>query len=159
MAETILLRAVSEDDLAVFFAQQLDPEANHMAAFTSRDPSDWDLFLAHWRSVLADPANTNRTIEADGQVAGHLALYPESETEYDLGYWLGREFWGRGIATAALGLFLAEIARRPLYARVAKDNVGSRRVLEKNGFRVVGEEREYANARNAFVDEYVLRLD
>lgn len=162
MATSIELRAVSESDLPIFFAQQLDPDANHMAAFTSRDPADWEAFLAHWRLILADPTSTILTVVADGQVAGHILLYKEGEDEedeYDVGYWLGRAFWGQGIASGALRAFLAGISQRPLYARVVTDNIGSRRVLEHNGFHVIGVEREYANAREAEVDEYVLRLD
>lgn len=159
MAEHVLLRDVRDDDLPIFFEQQLDAGANTMAAFTARDPSDWDAFLAHWRYVLADPSITLQTVVADGRVAGHISLYTESERERDIGYWLGKEFWGQGIATAALGAFLTATHERPLYARVVKDNLGSLRVLQKNGFQIVGEAREYANARGAEVDECVLRLD
>ena len=57
-----------------------------------------------------------------------------------IGYWLGREFWGRGIASAAVLLLLRFESTRPLIARVAKHNLGSIRVLEKAGFTRVGED-------------------
>jgi RimJ/RimL family protein N-acetyltransferase len=74
-------------------------------------------------------------------------------------YWIGRSYWGRGIATAALSAFLAVERSRPLNAHVASDNVASRRVLEKCGFRVVATERSVAGARSAEIEELVLRLD
>jgi RimJ/RimL family protein N-acetyltransferase len=52
-----------------------------------------------------------------------------------VGYWLGRSYWGRGIATRALALFLPLVPARPLYAHVASHNTGSMRVLVKCGFR------------------------
>jgi RimJ/RimL family protein N-acetyltransferase len=53
-----------------------------------------------------------------------------------VGYWVGREFWGRGIATRALAAFLDEVSERPIYAGVADTNLASIRVLEKCGFTV-----------------------
>ena len=73
----------------------------------------------------------------------------------ELSYWLGKEFWGRGIATQALALFLDVVSVRPVYARVAKDNVGSIRVLEKNGFELKEQGKWYSNARGKEVDELV----
>src|SRR4029453_1988037 len=73
-------------------------------------------------------------------------------------YWIGREFWGRGIATQALAVLLSAVKTRPLYARAAKDNVASLRVLEKCGFTIAGYERGFANARGEEVEEVVLEL-
>jgi RimJ/RimL family protein N-acetyltransferase len=74
-------------------------------------------------------------------------------------YWIGRSYWGKGFATDALTAFLAVDRSRPVRARVASDNVASRRVLEKCGFRVVATERDFAEARSAEIEELVLRLD
>ena len=60
-------------------------------------------------------------------------------SEREVGYWLGREFWGRGIATAALGLFLKLERTRPLVAYISAGNPASRRVIEKSGFSYVAE--------------------
>jgi RimJ/RimL family protein N-acetyltransferase len=148
---------VTESDLPVFFEQQRDPDANYMAAFTSRDPNDRDAFMAHWARILADEANTTRTIVVDGAVAGNIASFL-LEGECDVGYWLGKPYWGRGIATAALRAFLDEITVRPLHARAAKDNVASLRVLRKCGFTITGEGSGYAEARGAETEEYILTL-
>ena len=74
-----------------------------------------------------------RTILADGAVAGNVVSWLQ-DGERLVGYWIGREHWGRGIATRALAELLREIEERPLYAHVARHNVGSIRVLEKCGF-------------------------
>lgn len=152
------LRDVTLTDLPFFFAHQLDPDANYMAAFTAKGPADHAAFMAHWQRILADPDLMNRTIVYDGEVAGSVARYTEAGRP-EVTYWLGRAFWGRGIATAALAAFLQEVVERPIYARVAADNAGSLRVLQKCGFVVIGRDRGYANARGAEIEELILRLD
>lgn len=154
----VSLRPVQNSDLSIFYSQQLDPQANYMAAFTVKDPSDRQAFRMRWQRILADKTVTVRTIVWQDEVAGHIARFVRSGN-VELTYWLGREFWGQGIATAALRIFLLEFPIRPLYARVATDNVPSRRVLEKCGFNIIDQESGYANARNCEVDEYVLKLD
>ena len=57
-----------------------------------------------------------------------------------VGYWIGKEHWGRGIASAALVLYLDVERHRPLLATVVEHNAGSRRVLEKAGFQLVARE-------------------
>jgi RimJ/RimL family protein N-acetyltransferase len=157
----VLLRAVDPEDLPVFFEQQLDPEANRMAAFTAADPSDREAFAARWARILADDTVTVTTILADdGAVAGSVMLWRDVALDGpEVSYWLGREYWGRGLATAALQLFLLEIRIRPLYGRAAKDNAASIRVLEKCGFTLDREERGYAPGRGEEIAEVVLRLD
>jgi RimJ/RimL family protein N-acetyltransferase len=131
----IVLRAVEEADLPVLFEHQRDPDANRMAAFPARER---DAFVAHWRGILADDGVIARTILADGQVVGDILSW-EDDGRMLLGYWIGREHWGRGIATRALAAFVEEVATRPLYAKVAVHNAGSIRVLEKCGFLRGGE--------------------
>lgn len=116
--------------MGIVYAHQQDPEATQLAGFPSRD---WETFNAHWARVLADGANITKAVLAGGLVAGNIACFPE-EGEHLVGYWLGREFWGRGIATAALRAFLDSLLLRPLSAYVARHNGASRRVLEKCGF-------------------------
>jgi RimJ/RimL family protein N-acetyltransferase len=150
----VRLRAVQDSDLPIFFEHQRDPEAVQMAAFPSRE---WAAFLAHWTKIRADPSDLLQTILADGQVAGNIGSW-EEEGERAVGYWLGREYWGRGIATQALAAFLRQVPTRPLYAHVAEHNVGSRRVLEKCGFTVCGEGRWDDNASGEPITELILIL-
>jgi RimJ/RimL family protein N-acetyltransferase len=133
---TVRLRAVRADDLPIFFAHQADPEAARMAAFP---PRERDAFMAHWTKILADESVTTRTILVGGRVAGNLVCF-EQEGEREVGYWIDRTHWGKGVATAALARFLEQVTERPLFARVAEHNAGSIRVLEKNGFARAGRE-------------------
>ena len=137
MFRAVVLRDISDDDLPIFFEHQREPEANHMAAFP---PRDRQAFMNHWRTkVLTDPIGKRKTIVADGQVAGNVVSWQQDD-QLRLGYWIGRSYWGRGIATAAVTEFLENCEkRRPIYAYVATHNVGSIRVLDKCGFQRVGD--------------------
>ncbi|MFH7599018.1 GNAT family N-acetyltransferase [Streptomyces racemochromogenes] len=154
----VTLRAVSDADLAVLYAQTNEPEAVRMAAFTAEDPSDRARFDAHWGRIRSDPAVVTRTVVGpDGEVVGSVGLFgPPREREVT--YWIGRAYWGRGAATAALRALLAAVPDRPLHARTAADNAGSLRVLEKCGFVVTGHERGFAHARGEEIDELLLTL-
>jgi RimJ/RimL family protein N-acetyltransferase len=148
----VRLRDVMADDLPIFFEQQLDPDANDMAAFPARDRK---AFAAHWEKVLADDSVTKKTILFDGHVAGNIVSFEQSGDPL-VGYWIGKNYWGKGIATRALSEFLGQISARPLYAHVAKHNVASIRVLEKCGFTIYREEKvSYAGGE---VEELVMRL-
>jgi RimJ/RimL family protein N-acetyltransferase len=136
MTDEVTLRPVQATDLPIFFEQQLDPEATHMAAFPSRDH---DAFMVHWQKILADRKCIVRTIEFGGELAGNIVFWKEAG-ESKVGYWLGRQFWGKGIASAALSQFLRLVRVRPLYARVAKHNAASLRVLQKCGFTISGKD-------------------
>ena len=151
---SIFLRDIIPSDLPILFEQQADPELSTMAAVPSRDK---DAFDAHWAKIMADEDTILRTIEVDGQVAGHLVSFL-LVGEREVGYWLGKEFWGKGIATKALAEFLKIVETRPLFARVAKHNIASRRVLEKCGFMVIGEDK-YMNRAREEVKEFVLKLE
>lgn len=151
MPEAVRIRPVEVRDLPVFFEHQSDPEAVAMALFPPRDRAAFD---AHWTRVLADPSAITRTIELDGATVGNVGSW-EHDGERDVGYWIGREHWGKGVATAALAAFVAEVTVRPLHAHVATSNVGSIRVLEKCGFAAVGEPTPGADG----VEELLMRLD
>ena len=154
-----LLRDVEDGDLDVLFAHWTDEEANRMAAFTAADPNDRAAFDARWARLRADPTVTNRTIADEGVVLGSIGSF-DNEGRREVTYWLGREHWGRGYATRALTEFLRDVERtRPVYGACAHDNAASLRVLEKCGFRVVGEGSGFANARGEETRELILRLD
>lgn len=158
MTSHLLLRSVAKDDLSIFFEQQLDPEAVNMAAFTAKDPTDLEAFYAHWNQIMTDPAVMIRAIVRDEEVVGHVLSYEQSGRT-EVSYWIGKAYWGQGVATAALQSFLSQVnTKRPVYARVAKDNIGSIRVLEKCQFRIIGEESNFANARGGETQELILEL-
>ena len=131
----VTLRPVEPSDLPVLYEHQRDPVAIALAGVGGRDQ---DAFDEHWDTILADPESLIRTVVVDGQVAGHVLSF-ERDGRREVGYWLGRDHWGRGVATAALVAFLGEERTRPLHAGVQPANGGSLRVLEKCGFVVCGE--------------------
>lgn len=155
---SVTLRDILLADLDTFFVQQQDPQANYMAAFTAENPANQNAFTIKWAMILGDESFIKQTILYDQQVAGHIIRF-EQFGEPEITYWLGREFWGKGVATRALALFLELVEERPLFARVVKDNIASLRVLQKNGFTIIGEGKGYANARGQEVEEYILRHD
>lgn len=127
MSSNIRLRDVLQSDLPIFFEHQRDPEANQMAAFPARDE---EAFYKHWAKIMANDTVYNQTILYNDQVAGSVLSF-EMEGETEIGYWIGKEFWGKGITTEALKQFLGQIKKRPLFSHVAKHNLASKRVLEK----------------------------
>jgi RimJ/RimL family protein N-acetyltransferase len=129
---TVLLRDVEPRDLPLFFEHQRDPVAVALVVFRSRERGEFD---AHWAKILANETALTKTIVADGQVAGHIASFLR-DGEREIGYWIDRALWGRGIASEAVAAFLRLEQRRPLCAGVAPHNVASMRVLEKCGFRL-----------------------
>jgi RimJ/RimL family protein N-acetyltransferase len=133
---SISLRNVVEEDLDVFFQQQNDPDANAMAAFPARDRKE---HFAHWHKILDDDTVITRSILYGDEVAGNIVSWIQ-DGKREVGYWIGRAFWGKGIATSALRSFLEVDMERPLFAWVARHNVGSVRVLEKVGFVHAGED-------------------
>jgi RimJ/RimL family protein N-acetyltransferase len=134
MSIRVRLRDVRQDDLPTLFEHQMDPEANRMANFDARDR---DAFMTHWAKILADETLVAKAVVHDDVIVGNVVSWTH-DGERDVGYWIGREHWGKGVATAALGALLAELQERPLFAHVAEHNVGSIRVLEKCGFSNVG---------------------
>ena len=72
---------------------------------------------------------------------------------------LGKKHWGKGVATQALKKLLQEMTHRPLFARAAKDNIGSVRVLQKCDFKIIGENKGFAQGRGEETEEYIFRLD
>jgi RimJ/RimL family protein N-acetyltransferase len=136
MAGDVILREVQESDLPTLFEHQADPVAYTLADFP---PRDRDAFMAHWTKILGDDSGWHRAIVVDDQLVGHVVSFVRDGVQ-EVGYWIGREFWGHGYASTALAMFLPMVPIRPLYGALAKSNHGSRRVLEKAGFIVLNDD-------------------
>ncbi|MFJ8536501.1 GNAT family N-acetyltransferase [Streptomyces sp. NPDC093591] len=131
----VRLRDVLDADLETFLAQEHDPEAVRRSGFT---PRPRDAFLKHWRkNVLGDETCLVRTVLVGDDVAGSVVSWWDGDRRF-LGYWLGRPYWGRGVGTKALALFLALERTRPLYADPIHGNTASVRLLERHGFQRAG---------------------
>ncbi|AZB10817.1 N-acetyltransferase [Chryseobacterium sp. G0162] len=154
----IELRPTTVDDLGTLFQFQLDAEANHLAAFTSKDFANKDAYLVKYTRLLNDPTVNNQTIIVGTVIAGSIAKFiMEGNTE--ITYWIDKEFWGKGVATKALKEFLTLEPARPIFGRVAFDNFGSQKVLENCGFLRIGTDKGFANARQMEIEEFIYRLD
>ena len=112
--------------------------------------------MRHWTTaILGEETAIAKTVLVNGRVAGNILCF-ERDGMREVGYWIGREFWGKGVATRALAALLSEVRVRPLFAGVARHNVASLRVLEKCGFVVVDESPDPGEDG---VEEVLLRLD
>ena len=153
----VALRPVQPEDLDEIFEQMRDAESVRMAAFTPEDPSDRSAFDAHMAKVMSSPEITHRAVTRDNRLVGTIASFVSDGTT-EVTYWIARAYWGQGIASRALALLLDVVSVRPLRARVASDNTGSVRVLQKAGFQMVGNEVSYAAGRGSDIEETILEL-
>ncbi len=153
----LYLRPPLVSDLETFFNFQLEEEARFMAAFTPADHTNKSAYMEKWNRLFKDPTVSFRTIIFNEEIAGSVSKY-EIEGDAEITYWIGKKFWGKGIATKALKEFLQIEKVRPIQGRVAVDNIGSKKVLEKNGFVMIGRDRGFANARGMEIQEYILKL-
>ncbi|KYH06853.1 GCN5 family acetyltransferase [Chryseobacterium cucumeris] len=154
----IKLRPTVVEDLETLFQFQLDYEANHLAAFTSKDSTNKEAYIAKFTKLLADPTINNQTIIAGTVIVGSIAKFI-MEDDVEITYWIDKNFWGKGIATTALKDFLTIETTRPIFGRVAFDNLGSQKVLEKCGFVKIGTDKGFANARQTEIEEFIYRHD
>lgn len=154
----VTLREIDAYDLDIFFSHLADPDAIEMAAFTAEDPNDRNAFNSHWERLMKNESIIKKTILFEGDVAGHIMRF-EQFGNTEVTYWIGKEYWGKGIVTDALKQFLAILDERPLYARAAKDNLASIRVLEKCGFVLIAVEKGFAKARGREIEEVVMKRE
>ena len=154
----VSLRPVEDGDLDAIYRQVTDPESIRMAAFTPADQTDRSAFLERMTRLRADTSLVFLVIDVDGAVAGTIGSF-RLDDKREVTYWVDRAYWGKGVASAALRLLLAETAERPVFGRAASDNPASIRVLEKAGFRRIGVDRGFANGRGEEIEETILRLD
>jgi RimJ/RimL family protein N-acetyltransferase len=149
--EEVSLRAITKEDLPILFGFYSDPVS---VAMVGMPPREEEAFYAHRAKIMANPANVLLAITAGGELVGDICSWPD-ESRRKLGYWIGQDYWGRGIATAALTALLGELTERPLYAEVLRTNVGSIRVLQKCGFRLLSDDER---GPDHDPEEYMLRL-
>lgn len=155
---SIMLRPTEISDLDLLFEFQTDPEGGYLAAFMPKDPTDKPAYIKKYTKLLSDPTVNNQTILLNNHIVGSIAKF-EMEGDTEITYWIDRKFWGQGIATKSLMTFLEIVKERPIYGRVAFDNFGSQKVLQKGGFVKIGTDKGFANARQMEIEEFIYKLD
>lgn len=153
----VTLRPTQPSDLELLFQFQLDAEANYLAAFTAKDPADKAAYLEKYTRHLLDPTINMLTILVDERIVGSIAKFVR-EGDTEITYWIDRRYWGIGIGTTALQDFLMIEHSRPVFGRVAFDNIGSQKVLERCGFTRIGRDSGFANARQCEIEEFIYQL-
>ncbi len=154
----IKLRPTEIADLDTLFEFQLDKEGAYLAAFMPKDPTNKTAYLTKFAKLLSDPTVNNQTILIDNIIVGSVAKFV-MEGNAEITYWLDKKFWGQGVATMALKNLLDIETTRPIFGRVAFDNFGSQKVLEKCGFVKIGSDKGFANARQTEIEEFIYKLD
>ncbi|WEK17910.1 MAG: GNAT family N-acetyltransferase [Candidatus Pedobacter colombiensis] len=153
----ITLTETEKYDLDTLFQFQLDKEANYLAAFTAKDPNDKAAYIEKYAKILADPTINMKTIKMNNTIVGSVSRFL-MEGDNEITYWIDKKHWGKGIASTALKNFLTLENIRPILGRVAFDNVGSQKVLEKCGFIKIGRDKGFANARQLEIEEFIYKL-
>lgn len=154
----ITLKKTTAKDLETLFVFQADEESNRVAAFNSEDPKDKEAYMAKWTKIVANPAINMQTIYDDDKILGSVIHFDLGD-ETNVSYWIDRQHWSKGIASNALNMFLKTTDKKLLHARVAFDNIGSQKVLEKNGFKRTGSEQGFAHGRGKEIEEYIYLLE
>ena len=104
----VSLRPLEDRDLDTIYQQVTDPESVRMAAFTAEDQTDRRAFLNRMSRLRADTSVSYRVIDVDGAIAGTIASF-RIDNQLEVTYWVDRTQWGKGIASAALQILLAEL--------------------------------------------------
>jgi len=155
--QEIILRPTVTADLDTLFQFQIDKEGGYLAAFMPKNPTDKLSYINKYTKLLNDETVNHQTIILDKNIVGSVSKFIiEGDTE--ITYWIDRKYWGKGIATKALEIFLSLESSRPIFGRVAFDNFGSQKVLEKCGFIKIGTDKAFANARQMEVIEFIFKL-
>jgi len=153
----IILRPTTLEDLDTLFTFQLDKEGGYLAAFMPQDPTDKAAYIEKYTKLLNDPTVNNQTILLDDKIVGSISKFVMFG-DNEITYWIDKQYWGKGIATATLKKFLTIEQNRPIFGRVAFDNFGSQKVLEKCNFIKVGTDKGFANARQMEIEEFIFEL-
>jgi len=154
----IELKKTTQEDLETLFIFQTNSDGVWMAAFTAEDPNNKKDYMEKWSKIVENPNIKMETIRVNNTIVGSVIHFDVMD-ETNISYWIDQKYWGKGYATNGLKQFISLTRKRPLYARVAFDNYGSQKVLEKCGFKSIGKEKGYANARKVEIEEFVYRLE
>jgi ribosomal-protein-alanine N-acetyltransferase len=126
-----------------------------VARMTSRIPHPYSLIDADlWIASIGNDEFV-RGIERDGELIGAVGYISGEPGQAEIGYWIGKPWWGNGYATEAasalMGYCFDEAGFRRLNCGHFIDNLASARVIKKLGFRRIGSGAQWCEARNSEV--------
>jgi RimJ/RimL family protein N-acetyltransferase len=159
---SIQIRAWQKQD-----AQRLASIANNRKIWNNvRDqlPNPYTVMDAlQWMNHIKDHQPVqNLAILYNGMVVGNIGCKLQEDVyrkSIEIGYFVGEEYWGKGIATAAIDLFVQYLVHHfqpiRIYAEVFAHNQSSMKALRKNGFILESIRRKAAIKNNEMVDDYV----
>lgn len=159
--ETVIRQWKNED------LQELVSQANNINVWNNlRNYFPHPYTEEHGKAWLEKVVNAlpaiNMAIEADGKLVGGIGLILNGDVyikSAEIGYWLGEQYWGKGIATEAVrqmteyAFYYFDLVR--LYAEVFETNKASMRVLEKNGYYLEGVRRKAVFKNDVLMDDYI----
>ena len=154
----IELTKTTQEDLETLFVFQTNKDGIWMAAFTAEDPGDKESYMKKWIKIVENPDIRMQTIRFKNKIIGSVSHF-EVMDETHVSYWIDQQYWGKEFATEGLKTFIRGSAKRPLFARVAYDNYGSQKVLEKCGFKSIGKDKGFANVRKGEIEEFVYKFE
>lgn len=154
----IELTKTTREDLETLFVFQANTDGIQMAAFTAKDPADKEFYMEKWSKIVENPDMRMQTMRFKNEIVGSFIHFDVME-ETNISYWIDQQHWGKGFATAGLKKFIEGSVKRPLFARIACDNYGSQKVVEKCGFKSIGKDKGFANARNMEIEEFVYKFE
>ncbi len=141
----IELRDYKESDAAQLVELANNVNVSQYLVYTF--PHPYTLDDAVWWITAGSRENgaITKAVEYHGELIGSVGITPQAGWKShtaEIGYWLGEEFWGRGIATQVLERMTNEVFAgerwNKLFAPVLSPNQASMRVLEKNGYQLEG---------------------
>ncbi len=147
------LRPLTTEDAARIAALAGDWD---VARMTSRVPYPYSPMGAkHWIDDLTE-GEVVRGIEYKGDLIGLCGYLPAGDGSAEIGYWIGKPWWGQGFATEAARALIAYCFGKAGLKRLTcchfVDNRASARVIAKLGFELVGPCRAWCEARQAEID-------
>ena len=126
-----------------------------IARMTSRIPHPYSLIDADLWIASIDNDEFVRGLELDGELIGAVGYITDGPGEAEIGYWVGKPWWGRGFATEAAGTLMdhcfSELGFKRLLCGHFVDNPASARVIAKLGFQRIGEGALWCEARQSNV--------
>lgn len=151
----LVLAPVSPADVDDLWRFVTDPELPRFMTWEAhRERSETEAFVAGQVAERAQDGGIAWTLREGGEFRGMMGLHGITRMlrawrvdRAELGYWLAPPFHGRGLATeagrAVLAFAFGPLGLHKVTVGCITDNVGSRRVIEKLGFRLLGEQRDH----------------